>query len=107
MEKVKILEVKESIFADNNAEADRIRAELKARKTFLLNLMSSPGAGKTTLLRRLIGDLGGKMKIGVMEADIDSTVDAEAIAEAEAASIQIHTDGMSTQIGRASCRERV
>ena len=94
MEKVKILEVKESIFADNDAEADRIRAELKARKTFLLNLMSSPGAGKTTLLRRLISDLGGEMKIGVMEADIDSTVDAEAIAEAGAASIQIHTGGM-------------
>lgn len=94
MDNIKIIEVKESIFADNDAEADRIRSELKKQKTFLINLMSSPGAGKTTTLKRLINDLGKEIKIGVMEADIDSTVDAEAIAETGAKSIQIHTGGM-------------
>lgn len=94
MDQVKVIEVKQSIFADNNAEADRIRRRLKAEKTFLINLMSSPGAGKTTTLARTIRDLGGRMRIGVMEADIDSTLDAETIAAAGAESIQIHTGGM-------------
>ena len=94
MDKVRVIEVKESVFADNNAEADRIRRQLKADKTFLLNLMSSPGAGKTTTLVRTIGDLKNDMRIGIMEADIDSTVDAETIAAAGAKSIQIHTGGM-------------
>ena len=94
MDKVKVIEVKQSVFADNNAEADRIRRELKEKKTFLINLMSSPGAGKTTTLTRTIGDLKGEMRIGVMEADIDSTVDAETVAAAGAKSIQIHTGGM-------------
>ena len=94
MDKVKVIEVKQSVFADNNAEADRIRRELKAQKTFLINLMSSPGAGKTTTLTRTISDLKDEMRIGVMEADIDSTVDAETIAAAGAKSIQIHTGGM-------------
>ena len=94
MDKVKVIEVKQSVFADNNAEADHIRRELKREKTFLINLMSSPGAGKTTTLLRTIADLKGEMRIGVMEADIDATVDAEAIAAAGAAAIQIHTGGM-------------
>ena len=94
MDRVKVIEVKQSVFADNNAEADRIRRELKKEKTFLINLMSSPGAGKTTTLRRTIADLKDELRIGVMEADIDSTVDAEAIASAGAKAIQIHTGGM-------------
>lgn len=94
MDKVRVIEVKQSVFADNNAEADRLRRTLKEQKTFLINLMSSPGAGKTTTLKRTIADLGGEMRIGVMEADIDSTVDAEAITAAGAKAIQIHTGGM-------------
>lgn len=94
MDKVKVIEVRESIFANNDREADRVREKLKSKKTCLINLMSSPGAGKTTTLRRLIGDLSTEISIGVMEADIDSTVDAEAIAETGAKAIQIHTGGM-------------
>ena len=94
MDKVRVIEVKQSIFADNDAEAERIRRELKAEKTFLINLMSSPGAGKTTTLKRTISDLKDEIRIGVMEADIDATVDAEAIAAAGAKAIQIHTGGM-------------
>ncbi|MCH5316890.1 MAG: hydrogenase nickel incorporation protein HypB [Eubacterium sp.] len=94
MDKVRVIEVKQSVFADNNAEADRVRRQLKADKTFLLNLMSSPGAGKTTTLVRTISDLKNDLRIGIMEADIDSTVDAETIAAAGAKSIQIHTGGM-------------
>ena len=94
MDKVRVIEVKESVFANNDREADRIRNKLKDQKTCLINLMSSPGAGKTTTLRRLIKDMSGELSIGVMEADIDSTVDAEAIAEAGARSIQIHTGDM-------------
>ena len=92
--KVRVIEVKESVFASNDAEAHRVRGKLKDQKTFLINLMSSPGAGKTTLLRRLIADMSDSIRIGVMEADIDSTVDAEAIADAGADAIQIHTGGM-------------
>lgn len=94
MDKVKVIEVRESVFANNDREADRVREKLKSKKTCLINLMSSPGAGKTTTLRRLIGDLITEISIGVMEADIDSTVDAEAIAETGAKAIQIHTGGM-------------
>ena len=94
MEKYKIIEIKESIFADNDREADRIRAGLKAEKTFLLNLMSSPGSGKTTTLLRTIEALEKDLRIGVMEADIDSDVDAAAIAKTGARSIQLHTGGM-------------
>ena len=94
MEKYKVIEIKESIFADNDREADRIRAGLKAEKTFLLNLMSSPGAGKTTTLLRTIEALEKDLRIGVMEADIDSDVDAAAIAKIGARSIQLHTGGM-------------
>lgn len=94
MDKVKVIEVRESVFANNDREADRVREKLKSKKTCLINFMSSPGAGKTTTLRRLIGDLSTEISIGVMEADIDSTVDAEAIAETGAKAIQIHTGGM-------------
>lgn len=94
MENYKIIEIKESVFADNDREADRIRAGLKAEKTFLLNLMSSPGAGKTTTLLRTIEALEKDLRIGVMEADIDSDVDAAAIAKTGARSIQLHTGGM-------------
>ena len=75
----KILEIKQSIFADNDADADRLRAELKEKGIFLLNLMSSPGSGKTTTLTRTIEGLKDKLRIGVMEADIDSDVDANTI----------------------------
>ena len=94
MQTYKIIEIKESIFADNDREADRIRAGLKAEKTFLLNLMSSPGSGKTTTLLRTIEALEKDLRIGVMEADIDSDVDAAAIAKTGARSIQLHTGGM-------------
>lgn len=94
MEPVKIIEVKESVFADNNRRADALRAQLKESRTFLLNLMSSPGSGKTTTLLRLIERLRGELRIGVMEADIDSAVDAETISAAGVKSIQLHTGGM-------------
>lgn len=94
MKEYKVIEVKRSIFEDNNADADRLREELRREKTFLLNLMSSPGAGKTTTLRRTIGALKEEFRIGVMEADIDSEVDAKAIAETGVRAIQIHTGGM-------------
>ena len=90
----RVIEVKRSIFEDNNADADRLREELRQKKTYLLNLMSSPGAGKTTVLKRTIAALKDEMKIGVMEADIDSDVDARAITQAGARAIQIHTGGM-------------
>mgnify|MGYP002797662170 CR=1 FL=1 len=94
MKDYKVIEVKRSIFEDNNADADRLRAELKEEGTFLLNLMSSPGAGKTTTLKRTIAMLKDELKIGVMEADIDSDVDAQAISETGVRAIQIHTGGM-------------
>ena len=94
MEQVRILEVKQSVFANNDAQADRLRAELKEKGIYLLNLMSSPGSGKTTTLTRLIGLLKEDLKIGVMEADIDSDVDAKTIAATGARAIQLHTGGM-------------
>ena len=94
MEEIRVIEVKQSVFADNCADAERLRQQLKEEKTFLLNLMSSPGAGKTTLLRRLAAELEGKLRLGVMEADIDSDVDARALQQAGVDSIQIHTGGM-------------
>ena len=94
MDPVRVIEVKESIFADNNADADRLRGQLKKQGTFLLNVMSSPGSGKTTTLKQTIGALKDELKIGVMEADIDSDVDAAAILETGARAIQIHTGGM-------------
>ena len=94
MKDFKVIEVKRSIFEDNNADADKLRAELKSEGTFLLNLMSSPGAGKTATLKRTISMLKDEMKIGVMEADIDSDADAQAISETGVRAIQIHTGGM-------------
>lgn len=94
MKDYKVIEVKRSIFEDNDADAAKLREELKQERTFLLNLMSSPGAGKTTTLRRTIESLKNEMQIGVMEADIDSDVDAAAIAETGVRAIQIHTGGM-------------
>ena len=94
METVRILEVKQSVFANNDAQADKLRAELKEKGIYLLNLMSSPGSGKTTTLTRLIELLKEDLKIGVMEADIDSDVDAKTIAATGARAIQLHTGGM-------------
>ena len=94
MDDVRIIEVKQSVFEDNNRDADELRAELKEKKTFLLNLMSSPGSGKTSLLLKLAEELKGKVKLGVMEADIDSAVDARTMLDAGVQTIQIHTGGM-------------
>lgn len=94
MDEFKVIEIKKSVFENNDREADRLRAELKKEKTFLLNLMSSPGSGKTTLLKATIARLKDEMKIGVMEADIDSDVDAKTIAKTGVKSIQLHTGGM-------------
>lgn len=94
MDPVRVIEIKQSVFANNDREADRIRARLKGEGTYLLNLMSSPGAGKTTTLARTVAALKDEMRIGVMEADIDSAVDAERMAAAGVRSIQLHTGGM-------------
>lgn len=94
MDQVRIIEVKQSVFADNDRRAAQLRAELKERGIFLLNLMSAPGSGKTTTLTRTVELLKDEMKIGVMEADIDSDVDARTMAAAGVKSIQLHTGGM-------------
>ena len=91
----KVIEIKKSIFADNNADADNLRKELKDKGVFLLNLMSSPGSGKTTTLIRTLNLIKDKLRVAVMEADIDSDVDAVKIKEATGIeSIQLHTGGM-------------
>ena len=94
MDEIRIIEVKQSVFEDNGKDADRLRERLKGEKTFLLNLMSSPGSGKTTLLLALAKRLCDKIKVGIMEADIDSAVDAETMQSAGVETIQIHTGGM-------------
>ena len=94
MKDFKVIEIKESVFADNDRDAELLRGELKEKGVFLLNLMSSPGAGKTTTLMKTIDALRDKVKIGVMEADIDSDVDARTISESGAKVIQLHTGGM-------------
>ena len=94
MKDFKVIEIKESVFADNDRDAELLRGELKEKGVFLLNLMSSPGAGKTTTLMKTIDALREKVKIGVMEADIDSDVDARTISESGAKVIQLHTGGM-------------
>ncbi len=107
MEGIRIIEVKESIFEDNNRDAENLRRQLKEEKTFLLNLMSSPGSGKTSTLLALAAELdrradsgqtlnatGRALRWAVMEADIDSTVDAQTMENAGIPSIQIHTGGM-------------
>ena len=94
METVKIIEIKQSVYESNDIEADKLRKELKERGIFLLNLMSSPGSGKTTTLTQVISKMKDKYRIGVMEADIDSDVDAKTIAKLGVESIQLHTGGM-------------
>ena len=94
MNDYRIIEVKESILADNDRDAEELRRELKAQNTFLLNLMSCPGAGKTTTLVRTISMLKDEFNIGIMEADIDSDVDAKTITDTGARAIQLHTGGM-------------
>lgn len=94
MKPFKVIEVKESIFEDNNKQADQLRMQLKNDKTFLLNLMSSPGSGKTSTLVKTMAALKNSLNIGVMEADIDSDVDAMTISETGVKVIQLHTGGM-------------
>ena len=94
MGNVRVLEIKKSVFENNDLEADKLRSDLKEKKTLLINLMSSPGSGKTSSVLRIIEKLGAKYKIGIMEADIDSSVDAEKVAATGTKTIQIHTDGM-------------
>lgn len=94
MNEYRILEIKQSVFEDNNRDAQRLREQLAAEKKFLLNLMSSPGAGKTTTLVRTINALKDELRIAVMEADIDSDVDASTISKTGVPVIQLHTGGM-------------
>ena len=95
MDEIKVIEIKKSVFADNEKDADALRAELKQKGVFLLNLMSAPGSGKTTTLIQLINRIKDKVRVAVMEADIDSDVDAVKIKEATGVpSIQLHTGGM-------------
>ena len=91
---MKIIELKETVTASNDRDAEVLRGEMRKKGTLLINLMASPGAGKTTLLERTIKDLSREMKIAVLEADVDSSVDAERIESAGARSIQVHTGGM-------------
>lgn len=94
MSEFKVIEIQKSVYENNNREAQKLRDELKEKKMFLLNLMSSPGAGKTTTLKSIISRLKDEMNIGVMEADIDSDVDAKAISDTGVKAIQLHTGGM-------------
>ena len=94
MEEIKIIELKESVLEDNNADAENLRQALRAKGTTLLNLMSSPGSGKTTTLLALNKAFAGRLRWGVMEADIDSDVDARTIRAAGIPSVQLHTGGM-------------
>ncbi len=95
MDNIKVIEIKKSVFEDNEIDAENLRKELKAKGVYLLNLMSSPGAGKTTTLIRTINLIKDKLRVAVMEADIDSDVDAVKIKEATGIqSIQLHTGGM-------------
>ncbi len=91
--KVKVISVNRSVFATNDRVAEEIREKMKSEKTFFVNVMASPGAGKSTTLLRTIAELKGEYKIGVMEADIDATVDAEKMQAAGVDSIQVHTEG--------------
>lgn len=95
MDQVKVIEIKKSVFAENEKDADALRSELKSKGVYLLNLMSSPGSGKTTTLIQLINRIKDKVRVAVMEADIDSDVDAVKIKEQTGVqSIQLHTGGM-------------
>lgn len=94
MKNYRVIEIKQSIFEDNDKDAERLREELRNDHTFLINLMSSPGSGKTTTLTKTIAALKDELRIGVMEADIDSDVDAATIEETGVKVIQLHTGGM-------------
>lgn len=94
MEKYKVIEIKEKIFENNDKHANLLREDLKKNNTFLLNLMSSPGSGKTTTVLRTIESLKDEINIGVMEADIDSDVDANTVSKTGVKVIQLHTGGM-------------
>ena len=94
MKDYKVLEVKQSVFSANEKEADELRLSLKGKGVFLLNLMSSPGSGKTTTLSRTIENLKDELRMGIMEADIDSEVDAKTISNLGVKAIQLHTGGM-------------
>lgn len=93
MGEVRLIEIKEEILSDNNKEAEELRKRLKGEKTFLLNLMSSPGAGKTSLVMKTIEALRDRLRIGILEADIDSMVDAEKVASVGIPAVQIRTGG--------------
>lgn len=94
MEEIKVIELKQSVFEDNDKDAERLRTSLKQRGTLLMNIMSSPGSGKTTLLMALAEKFAGRLNWAVMEADIDSDVDAARMMDAGVRSIQLHTGGM-------------
>jgi len=94
MDKVRVFEIKKSVYENNDLAADKLRDRLRKEKTCLMNLMSSPGSGKTTTVLRTIEALRDEFKIGVMEADIDSAVDAETVAATGTKAIQLHTGGM-------------
>lgn len=94
MDEIKVIELKQSVFEDNDKDAECLRTELKENGVLLMNVMSSPGSGKTTLLLALAEKLAGKLDWAVMEADIDSDVDAARMAEAGVKSVQLHTGGM-------------
>lgn len=108
MPEFKVINVNVGVFDKNDRIADANRAKLRAQKTFMLNVMASPGAGKTTTLLATIDALKDKYKIGVMEADIDATVDAETMANAGVRSIQVHTGGecaMDAEMTRQALEE--
>jgi len=104
MDRYRVIEVKEAVRANNDRRADELRAAMKERGQFLVNLMSSPGSGKTTMLTRTIEALSPEMKIAVMEADIDSDVDAATISTTGAKVIQLHTGGMC-HLDASMCRQ--
>ena len=97
-DEIKIVEVKQSVFEDNDLDAQRLREQLKEEGTVLINLMSSPGAGKTTLLKKLAKEFEGELRLAVMEADIDSDVDTRAMLDAGVDTIQIHTGACATSM---------
>lgn len=104
MENYRVIKVKEAVRSNNDRRADELRATMKERGQFLVNLMSSPGSGKTTLLTRTIQALAPEMRIAVMEADIDSDVDAATISATGARVIQLHTGGMC-HLDASMCRQ--
>ena len=108
MEEIRILDLKESILADNDADADRLRGELAEEKTVYINVMSSPGSGKTSTILRLVEQLRLVYRVGVLEADIDGDVDTRTMLEAGIPAIQLHTGGMchlDADMSRQSLRE--